>query len=150
MTILGCMVRVGGVDACWIFFYWTRNAWFLAVTDFVLTVGGLGDWRTDGCHITGVFRNFTTVHCSHLSIFAIIEVILQIMVSALVSQKNNEETYFFLIYDLDLINFEMFIHEKLLFSHIFLKFNVWVLVVMIIFEVFFCHCKILNKKDTQK
>lgn len=38
-----------------------------------LANGGLGDWRTDGCHITGVFRNFTTVHCSHLSIFAIIE-----------------------------------------------------------------------------
>lgn len=106
----GSMVRVGGVDACWTFFYWTRNAWFLAVTDFVLTVGGLGDWRTDGCHITGVFRNFTTVHCSHLSIFAIIEVILQIIVSALISQKKIEETYFFLIYDLDLINFEMFIH----------------------------------------
>lgn len=72
------------------------------------------------------------------------------IVSALVSQKNSEETYFFLIYDLDLINFEMFIHEKLLFSHIFLKFNVWVLVVMIIFEVFFCHCKILNKKGYSK
>lgn len=77
------------------FFLRMRKAWFWAVTDFVLTVGGLGDWRTDGCHITGVFRNFTTVHCSHLSIFAIIEVRLQIIVSALVSQKNNEETYFF-------------------------------------------------------
>lgn len=45
----------------------------LAVYWDPLANGGLGDWRTDGCHITGIVKNFTTVHCSHLSIFAIIE-----------------------------------------------------------------------------
>lgn len=76
MIILGCMVRVGGVDVCWIFFYWIRNVWFLVVIDFVLIVGGLGDWRIDGCYIIGVFRNFIIVYCFYFFIFVIIEVIL--------------------------------------------------------------------------
>lgn len=88
------MVRVGGVDACWFFFSIEQGKHDFKKWLTLFWLGGLGDWRTDGCHITGVFRNFTTVHCSHLSIFAIIEVTLQIIVSALVSQKNNEEIFY--------------------------------------------------------
>ena len=35
--------------------------------------GGYGDWKTDGCKIIDLAPTLVTVHCSHLTSFAILE-----------------------------------------------------------------------------
>lgn len=149
MTILECMVRVGGVDACWIF--------FMNEESMILS----SDWLCFDCRGSRRLEDWWLPHhwglqkLHHCSLLPSLHICYHWGNTAdnnfsIGLSKEQWGNLFFLIYDLELINFEMFIHEKLLFSHIFLKCNVWVLVVMIVFEVFFCHCKILNKKDTQK